>query len=194
MKEPTKPKITKLTPKQALFCKEYLIDLCATQAAIRSGYSKKTAFSIGAENLTKPLIRAELKRNMAKHAEKIELTADRVLAEISKMAYANMADYMTFTADGSAFVDLSKLTRDQAAALSEVDVDSYYDKDNKRNVDKIKIKLSDKRGNLELLGRYLKLFTDKMQVEGPSGKPVLVDVTSMKSEELARLIAEELKK
>ena len=164
--------MAKLTPKQAMFCKEYLVDLNATQAAIRSNYSKKTAGRIGQQNLQKVDIQAEIQKMMDKRADKVEITADKVLTEISKMAFANMMDYMTITEEGEAFVDLSKLTREQAAALSEVTVDSYFDTslaegdDEKgKTVKKIKIKLSDKKGNLELLGKHLKLFIDQKETK-----------------------------
>lgn len=75
----------KLTPKQKQFCKEYMIDLNATQAAIRAGYSKKTAHSIGDENLRKPAIQAELQKQMDKRAEKTGRTAEDVLRDIQEI-------------------------------------------------------------------------------------------------------------
>lgn len=71
-----------MTPKQELFIKEYLKDLNATQAAIRAGYSKKTAQEIGAENLSKPIIAEAIQKAMDKRAEKVELSADYVLKTI----------------------------------------------------------------------------------------------------------------
>jgi phage terminase small subunit len=69
----------KLTPKQEMFVKEYLVDLNATQAALRAGYSEKTANRIGAENLSKPVIQSRIQELMNKRAEKTEITADAVL-------------------------------------------------------------------------------------------------------------------
>ncbi len=74
--------MTKLTAKQEAFCKEYLIDLNATQAAIRAGYSKNTAQEIGYENLTKPLIAKTIDKAMAKRSAKTEITAEWVLKGI----------------------------------------------------------------------------------------------------------------
>ena len=68
-----------MTPKQRRFVDEYLCDLNATQAAIRSGYSKKTARFIGAENLTKPNIAAAIAAAVAKRSDRTEVTADYVL-------------------------------------------------------------------------------------------------------------------
>lgn len=74
--------MSELTPKQLRFVQEYLIDLNATQAAIRAGYSERTAKSIGQENLTKPAIAAEIAKQQAKVAKKAEITAEFVLAGI----------------------------------------------------------------------------------------------------------------
>ncbi len=72
----------KLTNKQKQFCKEYLIDLNITQAAIRAGYSKKTADVIGCENLGKPNIQAEVQRLMDERTKRVEIEADDVLRSI----------------------------------------------------------------------------------------------------------------
>ena len=76
--------MTKLTAKQALFIKEYLIDLNATLAAIRAGYSKKTAGVMGFENLKKPNIVEEITKALAKRSEKTEITAELVLRQIQE--------------------------------------------------------------------------------------------------------------
>ena len=112
--------MTKLTDKQDLFCKEYLLDLNATQSAIRAGYSEKTAQQIGSENLSKPVIQETIKEYMAKRADKLDLTAEGVLQDI---------------------ID----TRTEAA------------QDNR---------LSERLKANELLGKHLKLFTDKVDVSG----------------------------
>ena len=74
-----------LTEKQKMFCKEYLVDLNATQACIRAGYSKKTARSLGCENLTKPYIHDEIQRLKAIREKKVGLTAEKVLKDIERV-------------------------------------------------------------------------------------------------------------
>lgn len=74
-----------MTPKQEAFVREYLVDLNATQAAIRAGYSEKTAGAIGDENLKKPEIAQALKIAMEKRAERTEITADYVLNGIKEL-------------------------------------------------------------------------------------------------------------
>lgn len=71
-----------LTPKQSLFVDEYLIDLNATQAAIRAGYSEKTAGRIGNENVRKPVIQEAISERMKIRSERTEITQDRVLTDI----------------------------------------------------------------------------------------------------------------
>ena len=77
--------MAKLNDKQTLFCKEYLVDLNATQAAIRAGYSAKTARFIGAENLTKPNIAAFIAQAMAERSESTGITADYVINGIKDL-------------------------------------------------------------------------------------------------------------
>ena len=109
-----------MTPKQAAFVQEYLIDLNATQAAIRAGYSEDTARFIGSENLTKPYIASAIDDAMNARAERTLVTADRVVVELARLGFSNMLDFMDVPEDGEASVNLRKMTRSQAAALTEV--------------------------------------------------------------------------
>lgn len=79
--------MSKLTNKQSRFVEEYLIDLNATQAAIRAGYSEKTAQIIGFENLSKPIIQEDLQKRMDAQSKRTEITADQILQEIASIAY-----------------------------------------------------------------------------------------------------------
>ena len=82
-----------LTAKQQRFIEEYPVDLNATRAAVRAGYSPKTAFVIGYENLQKHLIRAAVRRKLEESARKAGITADMVLRELSAIAFCNVADF-----------------------------------------------------------------------------------------------------
>ena len=84
--------MTKLTAKQEAFCKEYLIDLNATQAAIRAGYSEKTAYSIGNENLNKPEIAEAIQGYMSKRSAETQITAEWVLKGIKETTIKAVAD------------------------------------------------------------------------------------------------------
>lgn len=121
-------KAGKLTPKQEAFCREYLIDLNGTQAAIRAGYSKKTAREMAVENLSKPPIAKKLAELQAKIAAKTELSAEYVLNGL--------------------------LENHRMATLEK--------------------KFSDSNKALELLGKHLSLFTEKVDHthSAPDGGPI----------------------
>src|SRR5258708_1159088 len=114
---------------------------------------------------------AELK-GVAAQASTIEAT--RVLDELAKLAFANMADYMRVGPDGDPVLDFSNLTRDQAAALVEVTVEDYLDGrgEDARKVRRVRFKLADKRGALVDLGKHLGLFKDRVEHSGRDGGPV----------------------
>jgi len=89
-----------LTRNRRASIEEYLVDLNATQAAIRAGYSARTARSIGQENLTKPDIAAAIEAAQRSQWARTGITADMVIAELAKICFANMADYMKATPGG----------------------------------------------------------------------------------------------
>jgi phage terminase small subunit len=150
-----------MNTKQRKFALEYAKDPNATKAAIRAGYSKRSAHSIGYDLLKKPEIVKAIQKKLAKY----EITAEKVLAEIAKLGYANMQDYTRVDSDGKPVLDLSKITRDQFAAVAEITEDTTGGQgDGERKlVLRTKLRLHDKTKNLELLGRHLKLFTDKVE-------------------------------
>lgn len=76
----------KLSDKQQRFCMEYLVDLNATQAAIRSGYSEKTARQIGTENLSKPAIQERIKALQADRSQRTQITSDDVISRLRNIA------------------------------------------------------------------------------------------------------------
>jgi phage terminase small subunit len=157
MKKPDGGNI-KLTPKQKLFVKEYLIDFNATKAAIRAGYSKKTAHSIGSENLTKPEILLCLQNEVSAKIEKIDDLSDSIIKELKKIAFSDIKDFLSFNENGVSFHDSDDV---DGTVISEVSsTETITGKDNDKRV-QLKMKLHDKLKALELLGRYKMLFTDK---------------------------------
>jgi len=121
--------MSKLTNKQEMFCKEYIIDLNATQAAIRAGYSEKTAGVQGFENLKKPYIQEYIQGLMHKRAKKAEISSETVLNGILDVIYRN-----------------------------------------KEKDDKTVLK------GYELLGKHLKLFTDKVEHSGSVENKVIIKI------------------
>ena len=96
-----------LTHKQERFCQEYLVDLNASAAARRAGYSKHTAHVIGPENLGKPDIARRIADMRAERSERVQVDADRVLRELCLLGFSNMADFMIVYEDGAASLDFS---------------------------------------------------------------------------------------
>jgi phage terminase small subunit len=157
-----------LTHKQSRFVEEFLIDLNATQAAIRAGYSKKTAQAIGAENLTKPLIQKALADARAKLRAQLQVEREDLIRELLKMGMSNALDYMRILPDGEPCVDFSRLTRDQAAAISEVTVEDYTDGrgEDAREVKRVRYKTADKRAALMDAAKLLGWSKDRIEHSG----------------------------
>ena len=178
-----------LSPKRARFVQEYLIDLNATQAAIRAGYSEKTANQQGARLLANVGVKAAVEQGLAEAAERNKLTLDKVIAELRLLGFANMQDYMRVGPDGDPYLDFSALTREQAAALTEVTVEDFKDgrADDARDVRRVKFKLADKRSALVDLGKHLGGFKDRVEHTGKDGGPI--ETQDVSDTELARRTA-----
>lgn len=146
-----------MTQKQKRFIEEYLIDLNATQAAIRAGYSPDTAKSIGSENLTKPDIQARIARAMAARSRRTGVNADRVVMELAKIAFVNASEVIN--------PETATIREDAApedtAAIQSVKVKTFGEDGLERE-----IKMADKLKALELLGRHLGMFKDKVELSG----------------------------
>lgn len=146
-----------MTKKQKRFIEEYLVDLNATQAAIRAGYSPDTAKSIGNENLTKPDIRAHIDKAMAERSKRTGINADRVVQELAKIALVNAIDVIDPT---TATIKDGALPED-TAAIQSVKVKTFGEDGLERE-----IKMADKIKALELLGKHLGMFKDKIELSG----------------------------
>lgn len=149
-----------LTKKQKIFVDEYLIDLNATQAAIRAGYSTETAAVIGCENLTKPNIKSSIDKALAERSKRTGVNADRIILELAKIAFVNPTDVINMdeaTVKGDA-------NRDDTAAISSVKVKTIPTEDG--NITEREVKTYDKIKALELLGKHTGMFTDKFKIEG----------------------------
>lgn len=129
--------MNKLTNKQATFVREYLIDLNATQAAIRAGYSAKSAYAIGDENLKKPEIAEAVQAAMDKRAQRVEVSADYVLQTIVEtVERCKQAEPVMVKGAGGELVESGEYKFDSGAVLK----------------------------GCELLGKHLKLFTERHEI------------------------------
>ena len=153
---------SKLTPKQAKFVQEYLIDLNATQAAIRAGYSPKRADEQGYENLRKPEIQTALAAERQRLAATLQITPERVLQEYSRLAFADLRRVASWDTEGVRFHDSATLADTDAAAIAEVFEDTRIVSTDQGEVKTVKkrLKMHDKKGALDSLAKHLKLFSD----------------------------------
>lgn len=163
-----KPK-AELTPKQEAFCQQYIIDLNQTQAAIRAGYSEKTANQIACQLLTKLNIQARVNELKEKRSKRVEVDADWVLERLKQIAGADMSDVADWNASGVTFKDSAGLSEAAKASIQAIEESTN------EHGGSLKIKQHDKLKALEMLGRHLKLFTDKVE---HSGKFTLEDLAA----------------
>ncbi len=152
-----------MNPKQKIFCDEYLIRLNATDAAIKAGYSKKTAYSIGEENLRKPELKEYIEKRKIDRENRTEITQDRVLKEIARIAFLDPRKF--FDEDGK-LKKIIELDDDTAAALAGFDISSLMKGNGEDAILEFtkKLKHVDKKGALELLCRHLGMLNDKVKV------------------------------
>lgn len=190
--------MTKLTAKQQRFCDEYLIDLNATQAAIRAGYSPKTAEQLAYQLLQKTSVQYHIAELKKKREKRTEITQDSVLRELALIAFAKASDYAKVVekdamieVDGNMVPVLDEdgnpvkyrtvepiltddLTEDQKKAIAVI----------KKGRDGFEIKPYSKIEALELLGKHLGMFTEKVEVKNSTPNAF----EGLTTEELKKLI------
>lgn len=149
----------KLTDKQIRFCEEYIIDLNATQAAIRAGYSKKVAGSIGFENLRKPEIESFISSLQKDKAEELNFSFNRVALEIGKVAFGDVKNYFD---NSGRLININELEDHVSASIKSVTVFSEKSRlEGEVHVEESikKIESYDKLKALELLGKMFGHFS-----------------------------------
>lgn len=177
----------KLPPMQDRFVDEWLIDFNGTQAAIRAGYSERSARSIAGRLLTKDNIQAEISRRQRDLQRRTEVSQERVVKELARVAFADATDYVqveTRTVEKNDGTELSyqtvtltetaELSADQRAAIASI----------KQGANGVEIKLHDKIKALELLGRHIGMFNDKLEVRATVENPF----AGLSTEELRNVI------
>lgn len=170
--------MAKLNKRQNLFVAEYLIDLNATQAAIRAGYSEKTAEQMGYQLLQKTSVQEAIQEAMKFREQRTQITQDRVLAELAKIAFADGTDFARLTTG----TVKKKIWNEDTEDYDETDVDEQFvqfvDTDNlppekkaaisgiKETRHGIEVQSYDKLRALELIGKHLGMYKDKIEVTG----------------------------
>lgn len=193
---------SKLTQQQQAFVDEYLCDLNATQAAIRAGYSEKTAAEQGCRLLVNVNVAKALSEAQKARSKRTGITADRVLAELAKIGFSDIRKVVRWgntevraevNAEGEvsmapfhgiAVIDSSEIDDDTAAAISEVS----------QGKEGLKIKMHDKKGALVDIGRHLGMFVDKTEHTGKDGAPLIPsDPAHYTDEQLAAIVSAQSK-
>ena len=156
----------KMTAKQVKFCQEYLIDLNATQAAIRAGYSEDTAGVIGYENLKKPYIEAYIGELQEEAANSLKITKEKVLQGLKMLSFYDPRKF--FGTDGN-LLPIEDLDEETAFALSAFEVsEDFVSINGVRTISGYtkKIKMSDRKGALDLLNKMLGYYApEKSEVK-----------------------------
>lgn len=178
-----------LEPRQQRFVDEYLVDLNATQAAIRAGYSKKTAQPASSRLLSHVIIADAIAAKRAKLAEKFEVTRDQVLREYAKIGFSDIRRAITWgntvrtiqdgvetTSHGVSLLASEDIDQDTAAAIAEIS----------ETKDGLKLKFHDKRAALDSLSKILG-FNAPTEISGPNGGPI--EVSDVNQQDAVRLIA-----
>jgi phage terminase small subunit len=161
-----------LTPKQQRFTEEYLLDLNATQAAIRAGYSPRTANEQAARLLANVSVSEVIRQAMEARSKRTQITADRVIEELRRIAFLDPRGF--YNTDGS-LKKVSDLTEDQAAALSGIESLEYFEghgPDRAQVGWTRKIKWWDKIDALKLIAQHLGMLVEKKEITGPNGGPL----------------------
>ena len=148
-----------LTDKQKIFADEYLIDLNATRA-YKIAYPRvkkdEVAKAAASRLLTNVNVAAYVEERMQERQKRTEITQDRVLEELAAIAFARATDYAEVKQDRVIIKDTADLTEDQIKAIAGIKEGKFG----------IELKLNDKEKALELLGRHLGMFKDKVELSG----------------------------
>jgi len=148
-----------LTEQKKRFVDEYLKDLNITQAAIRSGYSPKAAYSTGQRVMKDDEVRALIESKMQKREKRAMVTQDMVIAELVSIGFYDVADFAEVKNNRVRLVDTAKIPKEKRAAIAGI----------KEGRSGVEVKLADKLKALELLGRHLGLFDGSGADTKPNG-------------------------
>lgn len=156
-----------LTPKQQRFVDEYLIDLNATQAATRAGYSARTANEQGSRLLANVSVRSAIEAAKKERSQRTQITADRVLQELARLAFV---DVRRLYNEAGGMKMPHELDDDTAAALAAVDVTEEFGPPGEEGGREVigytkKAKLYDKGAALALAMRHLGMLKDKQEID-----------------------------
>jgi len=168
-----------LNARRQAFVNQYVIDLNATQAAIRAGYSKARAEQTGHDLLREPGVAEAIAEAQRERNSRVQLTQDRVLQEVMRLAFLDIRKALN--PDGS-LKAITELDDDTAAAISGLDLLEEFaghGEDRMQIGWTKKLKLADKKGALELLMRHMGMLNDKLKLQGDAANPLVLLIQQM---------------
>ena len=176
-----------LTPKQNAFCAEYLKDMNATKAAIRAGYSAKSAEAIGAQLLKKTRVARIIDSALGRRALRVEVTTDDVLRELIAMAQTDISQAFDENGTLRPFADMPHDVRRMISAVETEELKGMViGADGEMDIGTVgkvrKVKFWSKEKALELLGRHLKMYVDKVEHSADSSLEALILAATQKTE------------
>ena len=154
-----------MTDKQKRFVDEYLIDLNATQAAIRAGYKPDNAQQMGSENLSKPVISSAIAKAIAERSKRTGINQDRVIRELARIGFAKITDIV----DPETAKIRENASEDDLACIQSIKI-----KPNEFGTER-EVKLYDKKSALVDLGKHLGMFKDRMDLSADMDLHITVD-------------------
>jgi phage terminase small subunit len=172
---------TKLTPKQDLFIGEYLISFNAADAYRKAGYSHNRANEEACRMLARPNVQREVQRRYTAIKEGQGVTQARVVAEMAKVAFASMRNFVRIDEEGQPQIDLTDTPDDDLDALSEVSTETVIERDGVNEIRKTKIKLHDKLAALEKLARYTGVYDKETEKAAGAFADAISDIQSRMS-------------
>lgn len=164
-----------LNPKQARFVEEYLIDLNATQAGIRAGYSQDSAYSQAHELLKKPEIAEAIQKAQKARSERTQVSQDEIINELKGLAFSRLKDFAEWDEGGIRYKPSEEIENDAGIEAIE---DYRVIKSSSSGEDQVLTsnitlkRAKDKIKALELLGKHLGMFKETVQLQGNLGTPV----------------------
>lgn len=170
--------------KHELFAQELAKGTIEVTAYAKAGY--KPDDGNASKLASKPEIQARVQEITGKAAAKVGVTVERIMAELAMLGFSNMQDYIRIGSNGLPYTDFSKLTREQAAAIGEVHVESVPvvvrdGEEIKPEVTKVRFKLSDKRAALVDLGKQIGMFKERIEHTGKDGGAIAVEVNEIEA-------------
>ena len=171
---PSEPSInfeSDLTIQQQAFVNEYVVHFDATRAARTAGYSEKSVMSQACQLLKNPKVQKGINEALENYGLKHDVLKKRVLDQLANIAFSDITDFQEWSGDYATLKDSKGLTKGQRAAIQEVKVTTITKEDSATH--SVHVKLCSKEKALELLGKHLGMFTDKIEHTMP--RPLRID-------------------